>query len=114
LSFLIVICSKILFYQAGYNEFVLSEYYSANEAPTDWQNLNPIKFLTVENTSFNFALALNKKETGRNRNKIGLAVDLRDVHKKVNNYLLSMEKLAVHQFIMEKYITSFTFTDLKL
>jgi hypothetical protein len=25
-------------------------------------------------------------------------VDLRDIHKKVNNYLLSMEKLAVHQF----------------
>jgi hypothetical protein len=35
-------------------------------------------------------------------------------HKKVNNYLLSMGRLAVHQFIMEKYITPFTFTDLKL
>jgi hypothetical protein len=40
--------------------------------------------------------------------------DLRDVHKKVNNYLLSMGRLAGHQFIMEKYITPFTFTDLKL
>jgi len=47
------------------------KYYSgADEAPTDWQNPNPIKFLTVENTSFNFALALNKKETDKNRNKI--------------------------------------------
>jgi len=40
--------------------------------------------------------------------------DLRDIHKKVNDYLLSMGRLAVHQFIMEKYITPFTFTDLKL
>ena len=32
----------------------------------------------------------------------------------INNYLLSMGRLAVHQFIMEKYITPFTFTDLKL
>ena len=31
--------------------------------------------------------------------------DLRDIHKEINNYLLSMERLAVHQFIMEKYIT---------
>lgn len=31
------------------------------------QNPTPIKFLTVENTSFNFALALNKKETDRNQ-----------------------------------------------
>ena len=46
------------------------EYYSGNEAPTDWQNPKPIKFLTVENTPFNFALALNKKETDQNRNKI--------------------------------------------
>jgi len=40
--------------------------------------------------------------------------DLRDVHKKANNYLLNMEKLAVHQFIIEKYITQFTFSGLKL
>ncbi|MDY6861725.1 MAG: type III-B CRISPR module RAMP protein Cmr6, partial [Thermodesulfobacteriota bacterium] len=46
------------------------KYYSGDEAPTDWQNPAPIKFLTVENTSFNFALALNKKETDKNRNKI--------------------------------------------
>jgi hypothetical protein len=32
----------------------------------------------------------------------------------INNYLLSMGRLAVHQFIMEKYITLFTFTGLKL
>ena len=31
------------------------------------QNPTPIKFLTVENTSFNFALALNKKEADRNQ-----------------------------------------------
>jgi CRISPR-associated protein Cmr6 len=46
------------------------KYYSDRKAPTDWQNPTPIKFLTVENTSFNFALALNKKETDKNRNKI--------------------------------------------
>ena len=46
------------------------KYYSDNEAPTDWQNPNPIKFLTVENTSFNFTLALNKKEADQNKNKI--------------------------------------------
>jgi hypothetical protein len=32
----------------------------------------------------------------------------------VNNYFLSMGRVAGHQFIMEKYITPFTFTDLKL
>ncbi|MCK5507702.1 MAG: type III-B CRISPR module RAMP protein Cmr6 [Desulfobacterales bacterium] len=41
------------------------KYYSDDEVPADWQN--PIKFLTVENTSFNFVLALNKKETDQNR-----------------------------------------------
>jgi CRISPR-associated protein Cmr6 len=46
------------------------KYYSDGEAPSDWQNPNPIKFLTVENTTFNFCLALNKKDTDRNRNKI--------------------------------------------
>jgi CRISPR-associated protein Cmr6 len=46
------------------------KYYSGDEAPTDWQNPNPIKFLTVENTAFSFALALNKKETDQNRTKI--------------------------------------------
>ena len=34
------------------------------------QNPTPIKFLTVENTSFDFALALNKKETDQNQNKM--------------------------------------------
>ena len=48
------------------------KYYSGSgdEAPTDWQNPTPIKFLTVENTSFDFALALNKKETDQNQNKM--------------------------------------------
>ena len=32
----------------------------------------------------------------------------------VADYLLSMGRLAVYQFIMKKYITPFTFTDLKL
>lgn len=44
------------------------KYYSDDEVPADWQN--PIKFLTVENTSFNFVLALNKKETDQNRDWI--------------------------------------------
>jgi len=48
-----------------------SKYYNGDEAPADWQNPTPIKFLTVENTSFNFALALNKKETDRNQKIIG-------------------------------------------
>ncbi len=41
------------------------KYYSDNEAPSDWQNPVPINFLTVENATFNFALALNKKEKDR-------------------------------------------------
>ncbi|ROL57222.1 type III-B CRISPR module RAMP protein Cmr6 [Bacteroidetes/Chlorobi group bacterium Naka2016] len=33
------------------------DYYSKGAAPADWQNPNPIKFLTVENTKFQFWLA---------------------------------------------------------
>ncbi|MDI9607571.1 MAG: type III-B CRISPR module RAMP protein Cmr6 [Atribacterota bacterium] len=33
------------------------EYYSGSQAPTDWQQPKPIKFLTVENTDFYFRLA---------------------------------------------------------
>jgi CRISPR-associated protein Cmr6 len=36
------------------------DYYSKNIPPADWQNPNPIKFLTVENTKFRFYL-LSKK-----------------------------------------------------
>lgn len=32
------------------------EYYSGDNPPADWQNPNPIKFLTVENTKFQFYL----------------------------------------------------------
>ncbi|MCS7214516.1 MAG: type III-B CRISPR module RAMP protein Cmr6, partial [Candidatus Calescibacterium sp.] len=32
------------------------DYYSGNKPPADWQNPNPIKFLTVEDTSFTFYL----------------------------------------------------------
>lgn len=32
------------------------DYYSRNEPPADWQNPNPIKFLTVEDASFTFYL----------------------------------------------------------
>ncbi len=35
-------------------------YYSGKEPPTDWQNPLPIKFLTVENTKFQFFLAIKK------------------------------------------------------
>jgi len=42
------------------------EYYSKGQAPTDWQNPIPIKFLTVENTKFQFYLAVR----GKNSNKI--------------------------------------------
>jgi len=38
------------------------DYYSKNFPPADWQNPNPIKFLTVENTKFCFHLASKKKE----------------------------------------------------
>ena len=58
---------RMCYLSTPYNEFALSEYYSDNEAPTDWQNPNPIKFLTVENITFNFCLALNKKDTDRNQ-----------------------------------------------
>ncbi|MDR9769308.1 MAG: type III-B CRISPR module RAMP protein Cmr6 [Acetomicrobium sp.] len=33
------------------------EYYSGTQVPADWQQPNPIKFLTVENTTFCFSLA---------------------------------------------------------
>ena len=39
-----------------------SKYYSDNKAPSDWMNPVPINFLTIENTTFNFSLALKKKE----------------------------------------------------
>lgn len=32
------------------------QYYSGNTPPTDWQSPNPIKFLTIERTSFKFYL----------------------------------------------------------
>jgi len=38
-----------------------SEYYTGNQPPADWQNPLPIKFLTVENTKFQFYLASKKK-----------------------------------------------------
>jgi len=37
------------------------EYYVGKEFPTDWQNPRPIKFLTVENTKFQFLLASEEK-----------------------------------------------------
>ncbi len=38
------------------------DYYEGREFPTDWQNPRPIKFLTVENTKFQFLLASKEKE----------------------------------------------------
>lgn len=38
------------------------DYYSREKAPADWQNPNPIKFLTVEDTKFCFWLAAKEKE----------------------------------------------------
>jgi len=32
------------------------EYYSSSKPPADWQTPNPIKFLTVEKTKFQFVL----------------------------------------------------------
>ena len=46
------------------------------------QNPTPIKFLTVENTSFDFALALNKKETDQNQNKTNSDSAMLDVAEK--------------------------------
>lgn len=42
------------------------DYYSGNKPPADWQNPNPIKFLTVEETKFNFNL-LSKDENLLNK-----------------------------------------------
>lgn len=36
------------------------DYYSENKPPADWQNPNPIKFLTVEKTKFQFYLISRK------------------------------------------------------
>lgn len=44
------------------------DYYSGNEPPADWQNPNPIKFLTVEKTKFQFYL-LSKSENLLNMTK---------------------------------------------
>lgn len=38
------------------------DYYGKGEPPSDWQNPIPIPFLTVENTTFGFCLAVEKKE----------------------------------------------------
>lgn len=37
-------------------------YYGKGESPSDWQNPNPIKFLTVENTKFQFYLLSKNNE----------------------------------------------------
>jgi CRISPR-associated protein Cmr6 len=39
------------------------EYYAGKETPTDWQNPVPIKFLTVENTKFEFYLGIKSKNS---------------------------------------------------
>ena len=41
------------------------EYYQGKNFPTDWQNPNPIKFLTVENTKFRFTVLVNKARLNR-------------------------------------------------
>ena len=38
------------------------DYYSRNQPPADWQNPNPIKFLTVEKTKFEFNLLSREKD----------------------------------------------------
>jgi len=38
------------------------KYYSEGKPPTDWQNPVPIKFLTIENTKFQFYLAAKDKD----------------------------------------------------
>lgn len=42
------------------------DYYSGDKPPADWQNPRPIKFLTVENTSFKFSLLSLKKDNKDN------------------------------------------------
>lgn len=37
------------------------EYYSGNKPPADWQNPNPIKFLTLENAKFRFIVLSREK-----------------------------------------------------
>jgi len=39
------------------------EYYAGKEPPADWQNPVPIKFLTVENTKFEFYLGIKDKNS---------------------------------------------------
>jgi CRISPR-associated protein Cmr6 len=39
------------------------KYYQGNEPPADWQDPNPIYFLTVQNTKFLFAVAARRKES---------------------------------------------------
>ncbi len=46
------------------------QYYSGNEAPADWQNPNPIKFLTVKNTKFQFYLASRDKTLLKDAEKL--------------------------------------------
>jgi CRISPR-associated protein Cmr6 len=38
------------------------DYYSGKEPPSDWQNPNPIKFLTVEKTKFTFYISIKQSE----------------------------------------------------
>ena len=65
------------------------EYYQGKNFPTDWQNPNPIKFLTVENTKFRFTLLVNKARLNRN--------DKDDYAKDVANYAWEMLKEALEE-----------------
>jgi len=63
------------------------EYYQGKNFPTDWQNPNPIKFLTVENTKFRFTVLVNKARLNRN--------DKDDYAKDVANYAWGVLKEAL-------------------
>ncbi|MEM1725037.1 MAG: type III-B CRISPR module RAMP protein Cmr6 [Thermoplasmata archaeon] len=53
------------------------EYYSGDKPPADWQNPIPIKFLTVENTKFQFCL-LSKEDTLLDEVEILLKLSLKE------------------------------------
>ena len=65
------------------------EYYQGKNFPTDWQNPNPIKFLTVENTKFRFTVLVNKARLNRD--------DKDDYAKDVANYAWEMLKEALEE-----------------
>jgi CRISPR-associated protein Cmr6 len=81
------------------------DYYNKNEAPGDWQSPNPISFLTVEETSYYFCLAMKNKHDDHND---------REKDSKYLNYATNWLKTALQNYgIGAKKSVGYGFFDIK-